>query len=79
MSNHRRFDDDDRPRPSSHRHSGRRSGRRSRGGNFWWWIVAGVIAYVAYTNGDMTGTPGGGHHIPSHRSTVCTQYYKGGC
>jgi hypothetical protein len=47
-------------------------------GNGWLWFVAIGIAFLAY-GGTQHGTGAGTHHQPSHKSTVCTKYFKGGC
>lgn len=65
-----------------------RSGHRSSGKSHWKWWVGLIIAAVIYVNngGDLgqlfsgliDGTGGSGGS-PSHGSTVCTQYFRGGC
>jgi hypothetical protein len=76
MSNRRRYDD----RHNYDRHSsGHRNGHRSGGSNWGWWAI-GIFAAVAIASGGTGfGASSGGGHTPSHKSTVCTQYFKGGC
>jgi hypothetical protein len=77
MSTRRRrhdYDDDDYDydrRSSRHR----RSHTRGMGLGAWVLIIGTIFIWAKYAN---TGTPEV-THSPSHGSTVCTQYFKGGC
>lgn len=74
MSRHHdrnRWDDRDRYQPRSRHH-------RSGSGSGWWWLIGALIVLGAYQGVQAGGGPSK-DHVPSHRSTVCTQYFKGGC
>jgi hypothetical protein len=56
-------------------HSGHGRGRDYT----WWWIIGIIVGLALFGGHSFTGGTDGQNHSPSHRSTVCTKYFKGGC
>jgi len=44
----------------------------------WGWFIA-IAAGIAIWSSSHTDGTSGVNHSPSNGSTVCTQYFKGGC
>jgi hypothetical protein len=62
-------------RDGSRHRSGRSGGRDTT----WWWVIGIIVGLALFGGHGFAGGSGGSDHSPSHRSTVCTEYFKGGC